>query len=59
MTEPDPILAIDDPHVPDVIREHAARFRTPVAWVEDLGYNEYALLSKDGELIDLVVLTGP
>ncbi len=47
----DEVLDIDDPRVPVEIREHAARFRTPVRFVGLDGVDFY-LFAEDGELVD-------
>lgn len=57
MTEHDEeTWAIDDPRVPDVVREHARRFRNPAVGVVALGGDEYLLFGADGELLDGVIL---
>ena len=50
------IMNIDDPRVPDAIREHGRRFRKPARFVVDVGNNEYVLSSEDGEVLDIVCL---
>jgi hypothetical protein len=50
------IMHIDDPRVPDVIREHGAQFRTPVCYVTVIGEN-IVLSAEDGEVIDICTLT--
>lgn len=36
----DELLDIDDPRVPDIVREHGCRFRKPARFVSDLGEGE-------------------
>jgi hypothetical protein len=55
--ETDEIMDIDDPRVPEVIREHAARFKTPVRFVTFCG-PDIVLSAEDGEVIDICALTG-
>ena len=43
---------MDDPRVPQVIREHGARFRNPARYVIAVD-GEYLLYGADGELLDL------
>lgn len=50
------VLAIDDPEVPEVIRRHGARFRTPARYAIALGHGEYLLYGGDGELLDICAL---
>lgn len=50
------ILDINDPRVPEVVREHGQRFRKPARFVVDVGNNEFVLSSEDGELLDIVHL---
>ena len=50
------IVDINDPRVPDAIREHGCRFRKPARFVVDVGNNEFVLFSEDGELLDIVYL---
>lgn len=53
----DVFCSIDDPLVPEVIREHAARFKTPVCFVGFYG-PDIVLFAEDGELIDICALKG-
>ncbi len=55
-TNDEPILSIDDPTIPEEIRDHGQRFRKPARYVADLGYGEYILYAEDGEILDLVYL---
>lgn len=50
------VMDIDDPRVPEVVREHGLGFRKPAHYVVDLGNNEYLLAAQDGETLDLVYL---
>ncbi|WP_367027383.1 hypothetical protein ABZN20_08820 [Methylococcus sp. ANG] len=50
------LLDIDDPQVPECIREHGRRFRNPARFAVDLGRGEYLLHAEDGELLDMVRL---
>lgn len=50
-------MQIDDPRVPQAIRDHARRFRNPAKYVEEPGNGEYVLFADDGEVLDLVTLT--
>lgn len=56
MSEED-LLDINDPRVPEIVREHGKLFRSPAAFVEDMGNGEYVLFAEDGELLDIVQLT--
>lgn len=51
------LLDINDPRVPDIVREHGRKFRSPATHVEDLGEGEFVLYAADGELLDMVYLT--
>ncbi|PIE68454.1 MAG: hypothetical protein CSA21_07380 [Deltaproteobacteria bacterium] len=46
------LMRIDDPRIPEIIREHAAAFETPVCYVTILGEN-ILLSDEDGELVDI------
>lgn len=48
---------INDPCVPDEVRDHGRRFKKPARYVIDLGNDEFILYAEDGELLDLVSLT--
>ena len=48
------VIDIDDPRVPEAVRQHGRRFRQPARYVVDLGGGEYALSTQGGELLDLV-----
>lgn len=48
--------ALDDPRVPNRVREHARQFKKQVTTVVALGDDEYLLLADDGELVDGVIL---
>jgi len=50
------VLDIDDPRIPQAIRDFGAAFRNPARYVIDLGHDEYALYGADGELLDLCFL---
>jgi len=50
------LLDIEDPRVPECIREHGRRFRNPARFAVDLGRGEYLLHAEDGELLDVVRL---
>ncbi|TXH04550.1 MAG: hypothetical protein E6R07_07750 [Nevskiaceae bacterium] len=51
------VLALDDPRVPEAIRRHAARFKTPVRYVVVSG-PDYVLIAEDGEVVDFCALDG-
>lgn len=53
--DPDAMFDIHDLRVPEVLRDHAARFRTPVRWVVVLGA-DILLLAADGEVVDICAL---
>lgn len=53
----DEIKDINDPSLPEAVREHGRQFKNPAKYVEDLGEGEYALYTQDGELLDLIYLT--
>lgn len=50
------IMDINDPRVPEAVREHGKRFRKPARFVVDVGNNEFVLSTDDGELLDIVHL---
>ncbi len=52
----DELIPPGDPRIPEAIREHALRFRAPVVYIVDLGHGDYALLGKDGEVVDVAWL---
>ncbi|WP_449371596.1 hypothetical protein [Thiomonas sp.] len=54
--ENEEVLDIDDPRIPDAIRDFGAGFRNPARYVIDLGHGEYVLYGADGELLDLCYL---
>jgi len=54
--EGEEVLDIDDPAVPEEIREFGRRFRNPARYVIHLGWDEYLLYGADGELLDMVFL---
>jgi hypothetical protein len=47
------LVDIDDPALPDALREHARRFDNPGKVVIVVGDGEYVLYAADGELLDL------
>ena len=47
------LVDIEDPGLPDALREHAMRFRNPGKVVIVVGDGEYVLYAADGELLDL------
>lgn len=49
-------MDINDPRVPDIIRDHGRHFLKPARFVVDVGNNELILSSEDGELLDIVHL---
>lgn len=55
--EGEEVLDINDPRVPERIRQTALRFKKPAQFVVDLGDGEFVLYAADGELIDRVILT--
>lgn len=50
--EVDELMLIDDPRIPEEIREHAARFETPVTYAA-WGGTDWVLFAEDGEVIDI------
>ena len=54
--ENEEVLDIDDPRIPNAIRDFGAGFRNPARYVIDLGHGEYVLYGADGELLDLCYL---
>jgi hypothetical protein len=50
----DEVIDINEPSLPDALREHGKRFRKPARYVVDLGDGEYLLFSEDYELLDAV-----
>lgn len=53
--EADELMLIDDPRIPGVIRDHAARFTTPVAYAAWAGA-DWVLFAEDGEVVDICAL---
>jgi hypothetical protein len=51
--EGEDLVDIDDPALPDALREHARRFDKPGKVVIVVGDGEYVLYAADGELLDL------
>lgn len=54
MDQDEEAIDIDDPGLPDALREHGKQFRKPARYVVDLGDGEYLLFSEDYELLDAV-----
>lgn len=52
MSDEDEAIDINDPRLPDALREHGKRFHRPARWAVDLGDGEYLLFSEDYELLD-------
>jgi hypothetical protein len=50
----DEVIDINDPKLPDALREFGKRFRKPARWVVELGDGEYLLYSDDYELLDAI-----
>jgi hypothetical protein len=50
------LLDVDNPQLPDTLREHAKKFRNPGRYVIEVGESEYVLYAEDGELLDLFFL---
>lgn len=50
----DEAIDINDPKLPDALREFGKRFKEPARWVIDLGDGEYLLYSEDYELLDAI-----
>lgn len=46
------IMDIDDPRVPEALREHAGKFKTTVRFVIFSG-QDIVLSAEDGEVIDI------
>ena len=57
--EDEEVMDIDDPRVPEAVRQHGLRFRNPARYVVDLGNGEYILGAEDGELLDLLIIKNP
>ena len=55
--EGEELVDIDDPSLPDVLREHAKRFSNPGKVVIVVGDDEYVLYAEDGELLDLCFMS--
>ncbi|MBU2571131.1 MAG: hypothetical protein KJ725_14105 [Gammaproteobacteria bacterium] len=53
-TVEDKEIDINDPRLPDALREHGKLFKKPARWVIDLGNGEYLLYAEDFELLDAV-----
>ena len=53
--EADELMLIDDPRIPEEIREQAARFSTPVAYAAWAGA-DWVLFAEDGEVVDICSL---
>lgn len=54
--ETDEYLSLDDPLVPDWVREQSHQYRDPVQWVMPDGDDGYLLFTADGDLIDGIYL---
>lgn len=50
--EGEDVYSIDDPNLPDEIRQHAMQFRTAVRFVGFFG-PDIVLLAEDGDVIDI------
>ncbi len=53
------LLEIDDPRIPQVVREHGRRFCKPACYAHDFGDGAYVLYAQDGELLDLLTYDKP
>jgi len=51
--EGEELLDIDDPQLPEALRDHAKRFKNPGKVVIVIGDGEYLLYAADGEWLDL------
>jgi hypothetical protein len=51
--EGEELADIEDPSLPDDLREHAGQFKNPGKVVIVVGGGEYVLYAADGELLDL------
>lgn len=51
--EGEDLVDINDPALPDALREHASCFNNPGKVVIVVGDGEYVLYAADGELLDL------
>ncbi|CAD6874855.1 hypothetical protein [Methylomonas fluvii] len=54
--EGEELVDIDDPCLPDALRNHAALFDNPGKVVIVVGDGEYALYAADGEFLDVCVI---
>lgn len=50
--EGEEVLDINDPGLPNSLREIGRQYRNPARYVIDLGGGEYLLYAEDGELLD-------
>lgn len=50
--ENEEVLDINDPDLPDSLREIGKQFKNPARYVIDLGDGEYLLYAEDSELLD-------
>lgn len=55
--EGEDVWRVEDPRVPQVVRDHGARFRHPARYVIAVEPGTYLLYAGDGELLDLCQLT--
>lgn len=52
----DEVMHLDDPRVPDPVRQHAQRFRQGNLCVVALSQNEFIVLDVNGKVLDLIWL---
>jgi hypothetical protein len=52
--ENEELLDINDPSLPDALRDHGKLFRNPARYVIDVGDSGFVLYAEDGELLDIV-----
>jgi hypothetical protein len=55
--EGEELLNIDDPQLPEALRDHAKRIKNPGKVVIVIGDGEYLLYAADGEWLDLCLWT--
>jgi len=52
--EGEDVLDIDDPDLPDALREQGKLYKNKAQLVINLGDGEYLLYAEDGEMLDAV-----
>ena len=54
--EGEELIDINDPQLPDELREHGKQFSNPGRYVIDVGDKGNLLYAEDGELLDMVYI---